>query len=120
MESRKYSTVIGGSQITCSDFTGVLLAEGIQIIMDGKGRHTDNIFVERYWRSKNYEEVYPNDYANVAESWERIGKYIDLYNTERPHQSVCAQNRFDINRAIRGIKQSMSAIDIAKIEIGNP
>ena len=26
--------------------------------MDGKGRYTDNIFVERLWRTVKYEEVY--------------------------------------------------------------
>jgi putative transposase len=26
--------------------------------MDGRGRALDNIFVERFWRSVKYEEVY--------------------------------------------------------------
>ena len=26
--------------------------------MDGKGRYQDNIFVERLWRTVEYEEVY--------------------------------------------------------------
>lgn len=77
-----------GSQFTCSDFTGVLLSKGIKVSMDGKGRYTDNIFVERLWRSLKYEEVYPNDYSNVSESRVGIGRYFDFYNTERPHQSL--------------------------------
>ena len=32
----------------------------IQISMDGKGRATDNIFIERLWRSLKYEYVYLN------------------------------------------------------------
>ncbi len=35
----------------------MLLEQGIQISMDGKGRYLDNIFVERLWRSVKYEEV---------------------------------------------------------------
>ena len=31
--------------------------------MDGKGRYTDNIFVERLWRTVKYEEVYLKAYA---------------------------------------------------------
>ena len=46
-----------GSQFTSEAFTGILLEQGIQISMDGKGRYTDNIFVERLWRSIKYEEV---------------------------------------------------------------
>ena len=32
--------------------------------MDGKGRCTDNIFVERLWRTMKYEEVYLKAYSN--------------------------------------------------------
>ena len=53
-----------GSQFTSEAFTGVLLEQGIQISMDGKGRYLDNIFVERLWRSVKYEEVYLKAYQN--------------------------------------------------------
>ena len=46
-----------GSQFTDEDFTGVLCAHGVAISMDGRGRFSDNIFVERLWRSLKYEEV---------------------------------------------------------------
>ena len=36
-----------GAQFTSPDFTGILKREGIAISMDGKGRATDNIFIER-------------------------------------------------------------------------
>ena len=35
------------------------------ISMDGKGRYSDNIFLERLWRTVKYEEVYLKAYANV-------------------------------------------------------
>ena len=47
-----------GSQFTSEAYTGILLEQGIQVSMDGKGRYTDNIFMERLWRSIKYEEVY--------------------------------------------------------------
>lgn len=77
-----------GSQFTSSEFTGILLDRGIKISMDGKGRFTDNIFVERLWRSAKYEDVYINDYGDVGESRVGLGKYFVFYNTERPHQSL--------------------------------
>jgi putative transposase len=46
-----------GSQFTGNDFVDVLLVHGIAISMDGRGRFSDNIFVERLWRSLKYEEV---------------------------------------------------------------
>jgi putative transposase len=54
-----------GAQFTSPDFTGVLKREGITISMDGKGRATDNIFIERVWRSLKYEDVYLHDYATL-------------------------------------------------------
>lgn len=38
-----------GSQFTSNDFTGILLNNGIEISMDGKGRAFDNIFTERLY-----------------------------------------------------------------------
>lgn len=36
-----------GSEFTSQAFTDTLLEHSIQISMDGRGRYTDNIFVER-------------------------------------------------------------------------
>jgi putative transposase len=77
-----------GSQFTASDFTDVLLALGIKISMDGKGRYLDNIFVERLWRSLKYEEVYLYPYDCVAEARERIGRYFEFYNERRQHTAL--------------------------------
>jgi putative transposase len=77
-----------GSQFTSEAFTGLLLEQGIQISMDGKGRYTDNIFVERLWRSIKYEEVYLKAYGNGTEARAGIGAYLDFYNQERPHQAL--------------------------------
>jgi putative transposase len=77
-----------GSQFTSDDFTDLLLANQIQISMDGRGRCMDNIFVERLWRSLKYEEVYLKSYETAAEAREGIGQWIHFYNHERPHQSL--------------------------------
>lgn len=77
-----------GSQFTSQSFTGRLLAQGIQISMDGRGRALDNIFVERLWRSVKYEEVYVKDYRNVGEAKQGLKNYFEFYNRERLHQSL--------------------------------
>lgn len=77
-----------GGQFTSQVFTGRLLADGIQISMDGRGRAFDNIFVERLWRSVKYEEVYLKDYRDVQESINSLGGYFAFYNHERLHQSL--------------------------------
>jgi putative transposase len=80
-----------GSQFTSAAFTGVLLDNAIAISMDGKGSWRDNVFVERIWRSVKYEEVYLKAYASVGEARASIGRYLDFYNTKRPHSSLDRQ-----------------------------
>ena len=57
-----------GSQFTSLEFTQALQEHGVKISMDGKGRYSDNILVERLWRTLKYEEVYLKAYANATEA----------------------------------------------------
>jgi putative transposase len=57
-----------GSQCTSADFTGRLEAAGIKISRDGRGRALANVFVERLWRTGQYEEVYLKDYGTPREA----------------------------------------------------
>ena len=77
-----------GSQFTSEDFTGVLKRHGIRISRDGKGRWVDNVFVERWWRSVKYEDVYLKAYDSIAAARASLGRYFAFYNTERRHQSL--------------------------------
>ncbi|MBU0831929.1 MAG: IS3 family transposase [Alphaproteobacteria bacterium] len=80
-----------GSQFTSIDFTAVLKKSQIAISMDGKGAWRDNVFVERLWRSIKYEEVYLHAYKTVSEARAGIGRYLNFYNTRRPHSSLDRQ-----------------------------
>lgn len=77
-----------GSQFTATDFTDVLLAAGVKISMDGKGRCIDNVFVERLWRSLKYEDIYLKAYTNLVEARAGIERYFQFYNTRRSHQAL--------------------------------
>ena len=77
-----------GSQFTSWEFTQVLQDRGVRISMDGKGRYSDNIFVERLWRTVKYEEVYLKAYANVLEARRGLEDYFRFYNDLRPHQAL--------------------------------
>ena len=77
-----------GSQFTSDKFTRILKDRGIKISMDGKGRCLDNVWIERLWRSVKYEEVYLNEYESAVEAWQRLARYFEYYNFDRPHQSL--------------------------------
>lgn len=77
-----------GCQFTAEAFTGLLETCGVTISMDGRGRALDNVFVERFWRSLKYENVYLRSYEDGFEALQGIGQYIEFYNTSRPHSAL--------------------------------
>ena len=85
-----------GSQFTTQRFTGLLLAKGILVSMDGRGRALDNIFVERLWRSVKYEKVYLNDFVTVKEVYLGLKDYFEFYNHRRFHQSLNYQTPAEV------------------------
>lgn len=77
-----------GSQFTAVGFTTPLMAKGVRVSMDGKGRWVDNVFVERLWRSVKYEDLYLHAYETVGDVKAALARYFSFYNARRPHQSL--------------------------------
>jgi putative transposase len=77
-----------GSQFTSEDFTQAVLSNGIKLSMDGKGRATDNAFIERLWRSVKYEHVYIYAYETVNDLYKGLEGYMMYYNEKRRHSSI--------------------------------
>ncbi len=55
--------------------------------MDGVNRALDNIFIERFWRTLKYEDIYLNDYLTAIELKAGMKRYMDFYNGKRFHAS---------------------------------
>jgi putative transposase len=85
-----------GSQFTSDIFTGFLKDNGIEISMDSKGRATDNIFIERLWRSVKYEDVYLHAYESGIELYKGLKEYFLFYNQVRRHSSIKSKRPFDV------------------------
>ena len=88
-----------GSQFTSAAFTGVLLAAGIKVSMDGRGRWLDNVFIERLWRSLKHEDIYLKGYADGREAKAGIAAWVAFYNTRRPHQALGDRAPMVVSRA---------------------
>jgi len=56
--------------------------------MDGKGRATDNICIERFWRSAKVEKIYLNEYDRVSTLKDGVKDYINFYNHKRFHETL--------------------------------
>ncbi len=77
-----------GSQFTSEEFVSTVLEAGAKLSMDGKGAWRDNIFIERFWRTIKYEEVYLRAYENMRDARRHLMTYLAFYNGRRPHSSL--------------------------------
>lgn len=89
-----------GVQFTAYAFTDELEAASIRVSMDGRGRFFDNIFIERLWRTVKYEDIYPKGYQTVPALATGLGNYFQLYNYDRPHQSLGYRTPADVHFAV--------------------
>ena len=90
-----------GAQFTSIDFTQKLLDARIRISMDGRGRVFDNIFIERLWRTVKYGNIYIQEYLTMSAAHHGLGKYFNVYNTERLHQSLDYQTPWEVYSGIK-------------------
>jgi putative transposase len=77
-----------GSQYTSYLHTQTLKDNGITISMDGKGRATDNICIERFWRSAKVEKIYLNEYFKISTLKSDVKDYMEFYNYRRFHETL--------------------------------
>lgn len=77
-----------GSQYTCNAWVEALNKENIQISMDGKGRATDNAYIERFWRTIKQEYIYLYPSNDGLTLYKGIEKFVHYYNNERSHQGI--------------------------------
>lgn len=94
-----------GCQYTSMLFTNELKKNEIKISMDGKGRALDNIYIERFWRSLKYENIYLSSYETPTELESGIAKYINFFNEKRIHQSLNYVTPDSIYYKEKGIKE---------------
>ena len=64
--------------------------------MDGKGRATDNIAIERFWRRAKYENIYIQEYKTIRDLKNGVNEYIEFYNYKRFHQSLKYRKPMDV------------------------
>ena len=76
-----------GSQYTSFAWTNFLEREQIRISMDGKGRATDNTWIERFWKTIKNNYIYLHPCEDGLELLEGVKNYIEYYN-QKKHQSL--------------------------------
>jgi len=77
-----------GSQFTSEEFSSFVLSQEIRLSMDGKGRATDNAFIERLWRNVKYEKLYLNPPKDGMDLYLLLAEYFNYYNQARRHEAL--------------------------------
>jgi putative transposase len=77
-----------GSQYTSETFSQFVIDQGIRLSMDGKGRATDNAFIERLWRTAKYENARFNSYQDGIDMAYGMEVFFSGYNSDRRHSSI--------------------------------
>jgi len=77
-----------------SQFTSILWTQytenelEIKISMDGRGRATDNIYIERLWRTVKQDYVYKEPAADGVELYRGLLRFFEYYNHKKTHQGI--------------------------------
>ena len=98
-----------GSQYTGRAHTERLDEMDIQISMDGKGRATDNVVIERFWRSAKYEDIYLQRYETLSELRHGMRQYIHFYNEKRFHQTLNYKKPMNVYRESMNMENRKAA-----------
>ena len=76
-----------GLQYTSPSWTNYLEGKGIKISMEGKWGATDNIGIERFCKTTNYNHIYLNPCDTGFELLEGVQTYFEYYYLKK-HQGI--------------------------------
>jgi transposase InsO family protein len=78
-----------GIQYASRDYTDVLKDNKVRISMSRKGNPYDNATCESFMKTLKYEEVYRQEYRDLAEARASIGQFLNkVYNQQRLHSAL--------------------------------
>jgi putative transposase len=78
-----------GVQYASRDYTDLLRLHGIAISMSRKGNPYDNAVAESFMKTLKYEEVYREEYRDLAAARTSIGRFLEqVYNEKRLHSAL--------------------------------
>lgn len=78
-----------GIQYACEAYTALLTEHGIRISMSRSGNPYDNALAESFLKTLKYEQVYREEYRDLADAYASIGHFlVVVYNQHRLHSAL--------------------------------
>ena len=90
-----------GVQYASTDYTGLLKQHGVCISMSRKGNPYDNATCESFMKTLKYEEVYRQEYRDLADARASIERFLEkVYNGKRLHSSLGDRPPVEFERSL--------------------
>lgn len=78
-----------GTQYTSLEYIRFLKENGFEISMSKKGTPTENAFIESFFKTLKYEEIFMRGYRTMEDVIKKLPTFIDdVYNQKRLHSSL--------------------------------
>ena len=114
MAFRRRGTVKGlthhsdrGVQYASKEYTDLLKEHGVEISMSRKGNPYDNAKCESFMKTLKYEEVYRQEYRDLAEAQASVEKFIEkIYNGKRLHSALGYCSPIEFERSLVPLEQT--------------
>jgi putative transposase len=103
-----------GVQYASQEYTGLLKERGIVISMSRKGNPWDNAACESFIKTLKYEEVYRNEYRDLADARASIQQFLEgIYNRKRLHSALgyLPPAEFEAHLAAQKNKEAAARLD---------
>jgi len=98
-----------GVQYASNEYTDLLKQHGVQISMSRSGNPYDNAKCESFMKTLKYEEVYRQEYRDLADARASIQHFIEkTYNAKRLHSALGYLSPIEFERSLLSSASSQS------------
>jgi putative transposase len=88
-----------GVQYVCEPYVRFLKKNGFEISMSAVGTPKENAFIETFFKTLKYEEIYFKNYQNIRDVIKHLPRFIEeVYNKKRLHSSLGYQSPEEFER----------------------
>jgi putative transposase len=93
-----------GVQYASNDYTALLKLHGVRISMSRKGNPYDNATCESFMKTLKYDEVYRQEYRDLAEARSCIERFLEkVYNGKRLHSALGYRPPVEFERSLSAV-----------------